>query len=62
MCWSLFFKKVAGRQACNFTKKRLQDGCFPVNTAKFLRAPIFKNICERLLMASMSEVLPKWLL
>ena len=24
-------------QACNFIKKRLQHGCFPVNTANFLR-------------------------
>ena len=33
--WSLFS-----------TKKR----CFPVNIAKFLRAPILKNICEWLFM------------
>ena len=29
--------------------KRLQHRCFPVNIAKFLRTPILKNICERLL-------------
>ena len=42
------FKKVAALQACNFIKKRPQHRCFPVNIAKFLRLPIFKNICERL--------------
>ena len=35
-CRSLF-NKVAGLQTCNFIKKRLQDSCFPVNVAKFLR-------------------------
>ena len=29
--------------------KRLQHRCFPVDFAKFLRTPIVKNICERLL-------------
>ena len=33
---------------CNFVKKRLQHKYFPVNIAKFLRAPILKNICELL--------------
>ena len=37
LCWSLFFKKLAFCQACNFTKKRLQYRCFSVNIAKFLR-------------------------
>ena len=36
-------------QDCNFSKKRLQRCCFLVNIAKFLRTPILKNICERLL-------------
>ena len=27
-----------------------QRRCFPVNVAKFLRTPILKNICERLLL------------
>ena len=43
------FKKVAGLKARNFIKKRHQHRCFPVNIAKFLRVPISKNICERLL-------------
>ena len=37
-------------QACNFIKKSLQHRCFPVNIAKFLWAPILKNVCERLLL------------
>ena len=43
------FNKVEG-QACNFIEKRLQHRCFPVNIAKFLKTPILKNICERLLL------------
>ena len=46
----LFFNKVADLEACNFIKKRLQHRCFPVNIAKFLRAPILKNTCQRLLL------------
>ena len=30
------FNKVAGLQACDFIKKRLQHRCFPVNVTKFL--------------------------
>ena len=37
-------------QTCNFIEKRLHHRCFPVITAKFLRTPILKNICERLLL------------
>ena len=46
--WSLF-NKVAGFQACNFTKKRLQHRCFPVIKAKFLRTPMMKDLCKWLL-------------
>ena len=42
--------KVAGFQACNFIKKRLQHICFPMVFEKFLRTPIVKKICERLLL------------
>ena len=35
LCWNLF-NKVAGLQTCNFIKKRLQHGCFPVNIPKVL--------------------------
>ena len=37
-------------QACNFIKKRIQNRCFLVKFAKFLRTPILKNMCERLLL------------
>ena len=46
----LFFDKNAGHQACSFIKKRLQYRCFHANIQKFLRTPIQKNICERLLL------------
>ena len=42
------FNKVAGPQAKNFIKKRLQHKCFPVSIAKFLRTFILKKICERM--------------
>ena len=48
--WSLFFNKVAGFHVCSFFKRRLKHKLFPANIAKFLRAPILKNICERLLL------------
>ena len=34
---------------CNFIKKRLQHRCFRVKFAKFLRTPVLKNICKRLI-------------
>ena len=49
-CRSLFFNKVAGLMPATLLKKRLWHRCFPVNFAKFLRTPTFKNICERLLL------------
>ena len=50
------FAIVAGKQLCwglfliNFIQKTLQRRCFHVKIAKFLRPPIFKNICEPLLL------------
>ena len=43
-------KRNSNTGGCNFTKKRLQHRCFSVNIAKFLRTPILKNNCERLLL------------
>ena len=43
------FDKVAGLQSCNFIRKRLQDREVPLKFKKFLRTPILKNICKRLL-------------
>ena len=44
-CVGVFLIKLQGWRAHNF-----QLSCLPVNFAKFLRTPIFKNICERLLL------------
>ena len=38
-------------KAYNFIKKSFQHRLFPANIAKFLRAPILKNNCERLLLS-----------
>ena len=45
----------AGLQACNFVKKRHQHRCFPVNITKFLRTPILKDICQRLLLKGINS-------
>ena len=37
-------------RACNFIYKRLQHRYFSVKFAEFLRTPILKNSCERLLL------------
>ena len=50
LCWGLFLGKVAGLQACNHIKKRLQYRYFLVNIGKFTRTPILKSICEWLLL------------
>ena len=47
---------LASGKACNFIKKRLQHRCFLVNIGKFLRTPILKNICERLLLLKHSQL------
>ena len=39
--FAIFTGKV---QTCNVIKKKLQHRCFTLNTAKFLRTPISKNI------------------
>ena len=51
----LLFNIVAGPEACNCIKKRLQHKCFLLNIAKSLRTPILKKICERLLLYFQSE-------
>ena len=61
------FDKVAGLQAykdaptqvvsCQICErpatllKRDSNTCFPVKSVKFLRTPILKNVCERLLLS-----------
>ena len=46
--WGLFFNKVEGHQTCGFITKGLQHRYFLVNFGKFIKAPILKNISERL--------------
>ena len=36
-------------KACNFIKKIPQRRCFPAYNAKFLRLPVSKKICDKLL-------------
>ena len=48
LCRGLFLNKVAGHQACNFIKKRLQRSYFLANIWKFIRRLILKNISEQL--------------
>ena len=50
------YKKVACHQACNFIKKRLQQRCFPVNIANFLRTRIWKKTSEWLLLQPISLI------
>ena len=50
----IFYKEtltqVFSCKYCNFTQKSFQHRSFNVNTAKFLRTPILKDICEQLLL------------
>ena len=59
MCRNLCFNKNAGLKACSFIK-RLKHSCFFSNINKFFRTPIFKNICERLLLRVSLELFPTW--
>ena len=48
----LFFDK----KLCNFIKKRLQRGCFPVNFPKFLRTLFLQNTSGRMLQLLVSDL------
>ena len=52
LCQSLFFNKVAAPRPETLSKKRLWHRYFPVNFAKFLRAPIFTQHLWWLLLTS----------
>ena len=64
--WSLFWTKLQAWRPATFLKNRHQHRCFPVNTAKFLRTPILKKTCERLLLEYFEKVkhflVTNWLL
>ena len=51
LCWSFLFNKIAGLR-CFWTLliKILRHRCFPVNFAKFLRAPFLLNSSGKLLL------------
>ena len=53
------FNKVAGLQACNFIKKKLQHRCFPVRFVKFLRRPILRKHLWR--TASQARDITGWI-
>ena len=40
-------------------KREFQHSCFPIKFAKYLGAPILKNICERLLLKKRKAPSPK---
>ena len=50
------FNKVAGLQAWNFIKKRLQHSCFLVNIVKFLTTLISKNNWEQYDLVQVTEI------
>ena len=52
----VFYKKAVLKNFAIFSGKHLQDRCFPVNIAKFLRTLLLKNICERQLLDAESKV------
>ena len=47
--------KVAGLNVCNSIKKRLQQRCFLVNFAKFVRTPFFTEQLQWLLLRFSKE-------
>ena len=50
LCQRLFFNKVAALGPATLLKKSLRHRRFPVNFAKFLRAPFLQNTSGRLLL------------
>ena len=50
------FNKIPGLQVYKCIRKRLRHRCFHVNISEFLRTPILKDICERLLLNFVDSV------
>ena len=44
------YNKIGSLKACNFIKKRLQQMCFPLSLAKFLRKPLIQNSSRRMVL------------
>ena len=53
-CASLFFNKVEGLRPATLIKKKLWYRSFPVNFAKFLRAPFFTEHLRWLLLHNLN--------
>ena len=51
LCQSHFLNKVAYLRPATLLKKRLWRRCFPVNFAKFLRAPFLQSTSGQQLLA-----------
>ena len=52
------FNKVTGLQVCNFTRKRLQHWCFPMNIANFKNTYFEK---QRLLLIVVIHCIENWM-
>ena len=50
LCLGLFLIKLQGVRPATLLKRDSGTGLFPVKSMKYLRTPILKNICERLLL------------
>ena len=44
LCQDLVFTKLAGLRPATLLHRRLWNGCFPVDVAKFLRAPFYRTL------------------
>ena len=49
------FNKVAGLKACNFIKKRLQHGCFPVSFKNILMGHATGVLLAEKLLSSLED-------
>ena len=72
MVFLFFISKLAGKylrwspllKSCDFSKKRLQHRCFPVNSTSFLRTSIFTtstNGCFYLFLIGKTDTIYKYI-
>ena len=50
LCWSLFLIRLQAWRPANLLKRDSNTDIFIVNIAIFLRAPVLKTICKRLVL------------
>ena len=60
LCQGLFFSKVAGLRPTTLSKKTLWHRCFPVNFAKFPRAPFLQSTSKQLLLRPLIYFYTSW--